>query len=225
MEGVQVHDLQELENYVYQPKPKVVDETLHQSKENESALPNHTCRYSTTGSTAKLAPLLQMISRFFSRLEDIPSEHIPYDKYSKSEIVAARQVMPEAHESLKNTCLNFAIRQGYCDFVSRQIAETCTIRWDQLKLAITFNQGDVVRLFATLSKLSADLKHLGLEEAAYQGRTEIMDVYMCDTAVDVNGCTETSPLKSAAAAGQVDAMKKLIHAGADLEAQGKTSSL
>lgn len=82
-----------------------------------------------------------------------------------------------------------------------------------------------MRLFESLSKLDDNLRQLGLEEAAYQGRMQILALFMRDAAVNVNGCSKTSPLKAAAAAGQMDAMTKLIVAGADLEDRGKNSML
>ncbi|KIX05140.1 uncharacterized protein Z518_06012 [Rhinocladiella mackenziei CBS 650.93] len=218
--SVQLDDLHDLEDYLYQPKPHVTDDTRRPKHEKESSLPNYTSRC-TTGSGSKLEPLLKTIHRLFNQLENIPC-HCPYD-LSDEGLLLAYEEGESIREDLEKAALRFAIRQGCSEIASRYVTTKGSRDWDILKLAIACGRVDVTRTFLASSKLDDHVKHCGFEEAAHQGQLEIMDLFMLDAAVDINGCGETNPLKAAAAAGRVDAVRKLIRAGANLEARGKIS--
>ena len=98
------------------------------------------------------------------------------------------------------------------------------IQSQTLKLAITYNQLEVTKVLFASQKLYITSRDFGLEEAAYQGRLDIMD-FMIDSHVDIDGTRDTSPLIAAAAVGYVDAVKKLILKGANLEASRKIRRL
>ncbi len=163
--SVQLGDLCDLEDYLYQPKTEVADDMRWETNEKESTLPEHTC-WCIQASGSKLEPLLKMVHKHFRMLELWP---LPYnDEWCfDPDLEVADKECWEIRNSLDEAALRYAIRQGYWEFVDNRIARQRSVGWDRLQLAIMCDQMEVARVFVASTKLNDHLKHRGLEEAAY----------------------------------------------------------